>query len=100
MAVIRLGKIGEVAERAAHWLDVEVDARTDLSPDTTVSIGHVMVLVEVRERAGDAALPEGRLTRAWIASYCDDSRHWIQRAILKEASEVLEGESFTGDVDA
>lgn len=100
MAILRIDKVGEVAARTQTWLESEVDKQDEA--DQITSVGHVLVIVELRSRAEDKSAADGRSVRAHIASYCDDSREWVQRALLSEASELHEASAiqiFTEDED-
>ena len=82
--IVRPVKIQEVAARCQEWLEESYAGEDD------VGIGHVLVVVEVKDRRDDPSARTGRGTSAWFTTYCDDSRGWVQRAILREALDSVE----------
>lgn len=89
MTILRISKLAEVAARAEAWLEEAVTTeQAEELDDQIVSVGHVLIVVELRSRAEDRSAADGRSIRAWVSSYCDDSREWVQRALLSEASDL------------
>lgn len=76
MAVLRLTKLSEVAAAAEASIE-------EAYADEDVAIGTVLIAYELKSRE-----PDGE-RGAWVATYCDDSRGWVQRAIVIEAADAV-----------